>query len=100
MNSKVFSVIVRCWWDEPSATTRLQVVRVDTTEEVHLSDSAFLLRFYSSKGKARERCLIRHLATGREASIQGGANLRTLIFSCLIGSSSEREPQAPDIQDS
>lgn len=89
MDSEVFSVIVRCWRDEPSIITRLQVVRVDTAEEVHLSDSAFLLRFYSSKGKARERCLIRHLATGREAYVQGGANLRTLILSCLIDPSSD-----------
>ena len=44
MSGDDFSVIVRCWYDPHIDATRLQVVRVDTNEEEHLSDSSFLLR--------------------------------------------------------
>ena len=84
MSSKTFSVIVRCWYDIQADATQLQVVRTDTAEEVRLGDSSFLLRFSVDKAMPVERCFIRHLASGREAYVQGGPSLHAFIKDCLL----------------
>jgi hypothetical protein len=80
----VFSLIVRCWHDVYTDTTRLQVVRTDTAEEVHLDNASFLLRFSMDEGALVERCFIRHIASGREVYVQSGSGLRAFITSCLL----------------
>jgi hypothetical protein len=84
MNSDVFSVIVRCWYDPQTDATRLQIVDVDTGEEVRLSDSSFLLRISPGEHGLVIRCFIRHLASGREAYVQGGSKLRDFVKACLL----------------
>jgi hypothetical protein len=84
MNKGTFSVIVSFWHDELSNVTQLKVERVDTSEEVHLSDGSFLLRISRDKDTLVERCLIRHLNSGQEAYVQSGQNLRAFVKACLL----------------
>ena len=42
-SSDTFSIIVWFWHDQLTNATQLKVVRVDTSEEVQLSDGSFLL---------------------------------------------------------
>jgi hypothetical protein len=84
MGSESFSVIVRYCHDLLTNTTQLRVLRVDTNKEVHLSDGSFLLRISRDENTSVERCLIRHIATGREAYVQGGPNLRAFVKACLL----------------
>lgn len=97
MSSDDFSVIVRCWHDLQTDVTRLQVVRVDTNEEVRLSGSSFLLRISLGEHGSVLRCFIRHLASGREAYVQGGSGLRTFVKVCLLknGELESDEPGVP-----
>jgi hypothetical protein len=95
MNSNVFSVIVKCWYDTKTGTTHVQVVRTDTTEEVRLGNSTFLLRI-PADGASVERCYIRHIASGREAHVQGGPSLRAFVKTCLLNSGSP-EPDDPGV---
>ncbi|HET8912576.1 MAG TPA: hypothetical protein VFN23_13975 [Ktedonobacteraceae bacterium] len=90
MSSNTFSVMVKCWYNTESETTHLQVIRTDTSTEVQLSNSTFLLRM-QEVGPV-ERCYIRHIASGRDAYVQGGPGLRNFITTCLLnGSSPEAE---------
>ena len=84
MSNKTFSVIVRCWYDIQADATQLQVVRTDTAEEVRLGDASFLLRFSVDEATPVERCFIRHLASGREAYVQGSSSLHAFIKDCLL----------------
>ena len=107
MSSKTFSLIVRGWYDIQTDTTQVQVVRADTTEKVRLLNGSFLLRIsvgtrLGEHGEAVSiiRCFIRHLATGREAHVQGGGNLHTFIKDCLLHgneSDSKLEGSDPDV---
>jgi hypothetical protein len=78
----MFSVIVKCWYNAQTGTTHLQVVRTDTSAEVFLGNSTFLLRMQEI-GRV-ERCYIRHIASGRDAYVQGGPGLRNFITTCLL----------------
>ena len=84
MSSKTFSMLVRCWYDLQTKATQLQVVRADTAEEILLVDGNFLLRISVDETTFVNRCFIRHLASGREAYVQGGPNLHTFIKDCLL----------------
>lgn len=84
MSSDAFSIIVWFWHDLLTSATQLKVVRVDTGEEVHLSDGSFLLRISRDENTSIERCFIRHIASGREAYVQGGPNLRAFVKACLL----------------
>lgn len=84
MSSKTFSMLVRCWYDLQTRATHLQVVRADTAEEMLLVDGNFLLRISVDETTFVNRCFIRHLASGREAYVQGGPNLHTFIKDCLL----------------
>jgi hypothetical protein len=84
MAKSVFSIIVKCWHDPQTDATRLQVVRTDTAEEVHLDNSSFLLRMSVDESALVERCLIRHIASGHEVYVQSGPGLQTFIKSCLL----------------
>lgn len=84
MSSQKLSFIVWCWHDVQDRSTRLRVVQVDTAKEVALRDSSFLIRISIDEESLVERCLIRHLPTGRETYIQSGPGLRAFVDSCLI----------------
>ena len=88
MSSNALSIIVKCWYNSRTDATHLQVVRTDTAEEVHLSNSTFLLRISIDEAASVERCHIRHIASGREAYVQGGPSLRAFVKTCLLNSSS------------
>lgn len=86
MNTIGISFIVRCHYDATTGNTQLQVVRVDTGQEICLSDATFLLRIMPNKQATVKRCYIRHISSGREAYIQGGPKLVSFIRTCLLPS--------------
>jgi hypothetical protein len=92
MSNQEISVIVSFWYHELTNATQLKVVQVNTSEEIHLSDGSFLLRISRDEHTLVERCLIRHLSTGREAYVQGGPNLRSFVKSCLLNSGGPEPP--------
>jgi hypothetical protein len=85
-SSETVSIIVWCWHDRQTNTTLLRAVHVNTAEEVPLRDGSFLLRFSLDESAPVQRCYIRHIASGREAYVQGGPNLRTFVKDCLLKS--------------
>jgi hypothetical protein len=82
LSTEIASFILQCWHEQNS--NRLKVVRVDTGGEVALSRSIFLLRLFVDDTTSIERCLIRHLMSGREVYIQSGTSLQAFIKSCLL----------------
>jgi len=84
MGNEELSVIVWCWPDLQTNSTRLRVVDVATGEEVHLNSGSFLLRISIDAKELVTRCYIRHMASGREAYVQGGQKLRAFIKDCLL----------------
>ncbi len=84
MSNTTISVLVRYWYDLQTDTTRLQMIRTDTSEAVHLGDNSFLLYFPVDEETSVVRCLIRHVASGREGYVQGGPNLHAFIKTCLL----------------
>lgn len=98
MENEEISIIVSCWHDLQAGSTRLRVVHVSTSEEVHLNDGTFLLRISLNVDASVQRCLIRHLASGREAYIQSGPNLRAFVKACLLNSdeSASTDPDTPE----
>lgn len=87
-NEAFFSILVWCKPDLQSETTQLHVVRVDTGKAVNFSESSFLLRVWLEENGTVLRCLIRHIASGREAYIQSVPNLRAFVTACLLLDSS------------
>jgi hypothetical protein len=84
MDNEEISIIVWCWHDLQSDTTRLRLVCVDTGEEVQLKESSFLLRISIDARTSVVRCFLRHTASGKEAYMQGGPKLRRFIEDCLL----------------
>ena len=84
MSSEVFSFIVFCSYNQMTDSTRVRVVSVSTGKDVPLSDGSFLLRISVDEDASILRCFIRHIASGREAYIQSGPNLRAFIQSCVL----------------
>lgn len=84
MDNEELSVIVWCWSDLQTEATLLRMVSVATGEEVHLNSGSFLLRISIDAKASVTRCFIRHIASGREAYIQGGPNLRAFVKDCLL----------------
>jgi hypothetical protein len=85
------SLRVQCWHDSETGATRLRVERVDREEEIELCDGAFLLRVAFDRRRLIERCFIRHVASAREAYVQGGPGLSTFIRDSLLGGANPRE---------
>lgn len=85
VSKKTLSLLVRCTRDVSLVDAiQVNVVRVDTNEEVRLSEGTFLLRIMTDERTAVERCFIRHLTSGRQAYVQGGANLHAFVEACLL----------------
>ncbi len=95
MENEELSVIVWCWPDLQTNTTRLRVVNVATGEELHLNNASFLLRISIDAKASVTRCYIRHIASGREAYVQGGQKLRAFVKAYLLNSG-ESTPAAPN----
>jgi hypothetical protein len=84
MTSAGFSFIVFCSYDLLADSTRVRVVSVSTGKDVPLRDGSFLLRISIDEDASLVRCFIRHVASGREAYVQSGPNLRAFIKDCLL----------------
>ena len=82
--TKTLSFAVRTWRDPQAGATQLQVLRVDRPEEVRLINSSFLVRVTIDQHRLTERCTIRHVASGREAFVQGGPGLSAFVQVCLL----------------
>lgn len=95
MSSKNLSLIVWCWYDLPTDAIQVQMTRVDTGENVRVKGGSFLLRISTDEVTSVMRCSIRHIASGREAHVQGGPNLRAFVKDCLL-KSDEAQSTAPD----
>ncbi len=87
MSRPVLSLIVSCEYDLQSDTTQVRIARVDTGENVRLREGSFLLRCSLNGRASAQRCLIRHIASGREAYVQVGPGLRDFIKDCLLDTS-------------
>ncbi len=87
MSSKTHSFFVHYKHDAVTGYTRLEVVQVEDAKEVRLRDGSFLVRIVVDDTTNVQRCFIRHIATGREAYVQGGPNLRAFIQACLLNDS-------------
>ncbi len=92
MSGETFSVILWCWHDARTDALQARLVRSDTAREVSLKDGVFLLRCWSDRNGRVERCLIRHLASGREAYIQGGPKLRDFVKACVLNDDAQPPP--------
>lgn len=87
MGNEEFSIIIWCWHDPQTDTTHLRLVGVDSGEEVSLKEGVFLVRISTDAKTSVVRCFIRHIASGREAYVQGGPKLRAFVKDCLLRSS-------------
>ena len=99
MSHKTLSVLLWCWHDRQTNTTQVRIVDVATGEEVRLKEGTFLLRISSNKSSSVERCLIRHLASGRQAYVQGGSQLRKFVKTCLLDSTESTTDDADKAED-
>jgi hypothetical protein len=86
------SVRVQCWYEAETGATRVKVERIDQQEEIQLNDGTFLVRVTFDRGQLVQRCFIRHLASGREAYVQGGPGLSTFIRDSLLASPRAAKP--------
>jgi hypothetical protein len=81
------SLLLRIWNVPNGSGTQLRALRIDGPSEPHevrLRDADFLVRIVVEQGRVIERCSIRHLASSREAYVQGGSGLRAFINECLL----------------
>ena len=83
MNEHI-SVIIQCWHEQASDVLQARVVHVETADNLHIKDGTFLLRISTDMDTATVRCYIRHIASGHEAYVQGGPNLRAFIIACVL----------------
>lgn len=82
--NEVLSLLVWCRHDRQTDALQLQIVNVDTGKEVYLNEGSFLLRVFSLENGSVQRCFIRHIASGREAYLQGGSHVRDFVKACLL----------------
>ncbi len=97
MTSKEFSFIVFCSHDLLPDTACIRVVSVSTGKDVPLGDSSFLLRVSIDEDASILRCLIRHMASGRQAYVQSGTGLQAFIKACLLNDKGERTSSPEDL---
>ena len=96
MDIEEISIIIWCWHDLQTDTSKLRVVSVNTGEAVHLNDSSFLLRISIASDASVMRCFIRHMASGREVYIQSSRKLREFVKACLLSDGGTTEPTDSD----
>jgi hypothetical protein len=81
---KTLSFAVRTSCAPQEGAAQLRIMRIDRLEEVHLRTSSFLVRVAVDPRRRMERCTIRHVASGREAYVQGGPGLSAFVQTCLF----------------
>lgn len=91
MSSITTSMLVHFGYDLQADSTRIQVTRTETAEPLRLGNNSFLLRISVDEDTLVVRCCIRHIASGREAYVQGGQSLYTFVTSCLSNESTRDE---------
>lgn len=96
MNDELPSFLIWCKPEQQTRTTKIQAVRVDTGEEVYLNESCFLLRITTDANAPMTRCLVRHIASGSEAYLQGGPSLQAFLKTYLLQDSPLAEQQTSD----
>ncbi len=84
MSIESFSFLMWCHHDPQLDTIHLRVVSVSTGEDIQFKKGSFLLRVTVDTDTSIVRCLIRHIASGNEAHVQGGPNLRAFIKANLL----------------
>jgi hypothetical protein len=84
MSIDSFSFLVWCHNDPQPDTVHLRVVSVSTGEDIQFKKGSFLLRVTVDTDTSIVRCLIRHIASGKETHVQGGPNLRAFIKANLL----------------
>lgn len=84
MNRAPLSFIISCEKGPRADAIELRVARVDSGEGVLLREGSFLLRCSTNGRSVVQRCLIRHVESGREAYLQVGPGLRDFINDCLL----------------
>ncbi len=94
--SETISIIVWCWHDPQKDALLLRAVYANTAEAVQLRDGSFLLRISLDEQTSIQRCYIRHIASGRDAYVQGGPNLRAFVKACLLNSGNSEESTSPE----
>ena len=96
MDIEEISIIIWCWHDLQTDTSKLRVVSVNTGEAVHLNDGSFLLRISVDRHASLLRCYIRHITSGSEAYVQSGIGLQAFIKACLLNDKGERTSSPED----
>lgn len=84
MGPETLSLLVWCKYDLQTDTAQVQIIDVRTAQHVRLRGGGFLLRISRDEQAGVERCLIRHIASGREAYVQSGPRLREFMKACLL----------------
>jgi len=90
MSRVTLSLIIQCKYDAQVDASQVHIEYVDGGEAVQVQDGSFLVRCSTNGRSSVQRCLIRHIASGREAYVQVGPGLRDFIKSCLMDSSSSQ----------
>jgi len=91
MASMTKSFFVQYKHDSKTGYTHLEVVQVESAKKVQLRNGSFLLRISVDEETFVVRCHIRHIASGREAYVQGGQSLYAFITFCLLNEGIEDE---------
>jgi hypothetical protein len=84
MSSESFSILLWCRNDPQADIIQLRAVSVSTGEDIHFKDAGFLLRVSIDTDTLVVRCMIRHIASGNEAHVQGGPALREFVKANLL----------------
>lgn len=84
MGEDALAVVLWCGHDPVIGGVQVRITRIDTAEDVRLRDGSFLLHITTDEKSSVQRCLIRHLASGREVYVQSGLKLRAFIKACLL----------------
>lgn len=84
MTTTSASFVIQCWHEQPTGIRLVRVVRVETEQTIPLATNSFLLRFTCSADGSIERCYMRHIASGRQAYVQGGPGLSAFVRECLL----------------
>ncbi len=85
MSGETSSYLMRCWPDPQTGMLQVQVVHVDTGEEVQLAGGSYLLRVSIDPRTSVVRCFLRHVASGEESYVQGNKKLQAFIKHHLLG---------------
>ena len=81
---KEYAFLASYRYDAEGSTNQLQLVHVDTGQNLRLDKGTLLLRITIDPDNDILRCHVRHLASGRDAYIQSSVHLQTFIQSCIL----------------